>query len=229
MSKQIKDTIPLYDYYIMNRKKNKEELIKLGCKHPIIVPMSYEGTFHYPRKLSDNEIKDLGGDIGFIGTYEKERAQSILYLVDHGIPVRVWGNGWEHLKNYSPLLTIEGKGLFNENFCKAIAAFKINLGFLRKKSRDLHTTRSTEIPACGGFLLAERTSEHQSMFEEGKEAEFFSSNEELLEKCIYYLSHEEKRKLIVTAGLKRCQTSGYSNAETLRSILNYINDNSKNI
>lgn len=222
MSKQIKDTIPLYDYYIMNRDKNKEELLKLGCKHPIIVPMSYENTFHYPRQLTSNEIKELGGEVGFIGTFEKERSQSILYLVDHGIPVRVWGNGWEHLKNYSPLLSIECKGLFNENFCKAIAAFKINLGFLRKKSRDLHTTRSTEIPACGGFLLAERTSEHQAMFKEGEEAEFFSSNEELLEKCKYYLSNEEERKQIAATGLKRCQTSGYSNIEAIKKIISEI-------
>lgn len=222
MSKQIKDTIPLYDYYIMNRDKNKEELLKLGCKHPIIVPMSYESSFHYPRQLTSNEIKELGGDVGFIGTFEKERAQSILYLVDHGIPVRVWGNGWTHLKNYSPLLTIEGKGLFNEDFCKAIAAFKINLGFLRKKSRDLHTTRSTEIPACGGFLLAERTTEHQAMFKENEEAEFFSSNKELLEKCKYYLSHEEERKKILSAGTKRCQTSGYSNKDIIKKIISEI-------
>lgn len=216
MSKQIKDTIPFYDYYIMNRQLNREELIKLGCKHPIIVSMSYEKSFHYPRMLTFDDIEKLGGDVGFIGTFEKERAQSIKYLVDHGIKVRIWGNGWNHLKNYSPLLIIEGRGVYDDNFSKAICAFKINLGFLRKKSRDLHTTRSTEIPACGGFLLAERTIEHLAMFEEGKEADFFSSNEELLQKCQYYLSHERERKQIAAAGLRRCQISGYSNEDTIK-------------
>lgn len=228
MSKQIKDTIPLYDYYIMNRQVNKEELIKLGCKHPIIEFMSYEKTFHYPRTLTSKEIADLGGDVGFIGTFERERAESIKYLAKNGINIRVWGNGWKHLKDYSPNLIIEDRGLYDEDYSKALSAFKINLGFLRKKSRDLHTTRSTEIPACGGFMLAERTAEHQAMFEEDKEAVFFSDNEELLEKCRYYLSHEDKRKKIAEAGYRRCISSDYSNEGMIRKVLAYINDiNSK--
>lgn len=221
-SKQIMSTITLYDYYIVNRKANITELLALKCKNPIFAFMSYESSFHYPRLTSASEQLELGGDIGFIGTYERERANSICYLVDHGLKIRIWGNGWDKFKKYSPNLIIEGKGIFDDKFCKAIAAFKINLAFLRKKSRDLHTTRSTEIPACGGFMLAERTSEHQQLFNEGKEAEFFSTNEELLEKCQYYLKHEKERKQIAQAGTLRCKTAQYSNLDTIKKLLTII-------
>ena len=86
---------------------------------------------------------------------------------------------------------------------------------------DLQTTRSVEIPACGSFMLAERTIEHLAMFEEGKEAAYFSSNDELLQKCRYYLAHEDERKQIAAAGHQRCENSGYSNYDRIKAIIDY--------
>lgn len=83
---------------------------------------------------------------------------------------------------------------------------------------DQQTTRTVEIPACGGFMLAERTKEHLNLFEEGKEAAFFSSNEELLEMCKYYLGHENERRQIAEAGCQRCLTSDYSNEGMIRKV-----------
>ena len=75
-TKQILDTIPLYDYYIVNRKTNVEELKAYGCKNPICTFMSYEPKFHHPYPLKEEDKVRLGGDVGFIGTYEKDRAET---------------------------------------------------------------------------------------------------------------------------------------------------------
>lgn len=69
------------------------------------------------------------------------------------------------------------------------------------------------------FLMAERTNEHLSLFEENKEAVYFSSNKELLEKCKFYLKNDPERKQIIENGHKRCIQSGYSNIDTIYKIL----------
>src|SRR4029450_7028444 len=102
---------------------------------------------------------------------------------------------------------------------RAICATRINLCFLRKVNRDLQTTRTMEIPACGAFMLAERTDEHRAPFEEGKEAEYFESGVELRAKVDYYLAHEEERRRIGLAGRERCLRSGYSNLDHLTGIV----------
>lgn len=222
-SQQYIECVSLYDYIVTNKSYIIEDLQKLGAKHVCFVNNSYEETFHHPFNLTDEERKELGGDVGFVGAWEKERCDSILYLVDNGIKVRVFGDvKWNKYIGYSPNLDIVGHLLRGEDYSKALQAFRISLCFLRKMNFDKQTTRSVEIPACGGFMLAERTDEHLAIFEEGKEAVYFSSNEELLEKCRYYLEHEEERNSIAMAGRERCQTSGYSNEGMVRKVLRII-------
>lgn len=222
-SQQYLQSIPLYDYIVTNKSYIVKDLKRMGAKDVIFVNNTFESSFHFPHKLDDKDVERLGGDVGFIGAWEKDRCDMILYLVDHGINVRVWGAGkWKDYKEYSPNLKIEDIGLFSDDYCKALMAFKINLCFLRKINFDQQTTRSVEIPACGGFMLAERTTEHLNMFKEDKEAAYFSSPEELLSKCKYYLTHDEERTIIAKAGLKRCIDSDYSNLGMVKSILTKV-------
>ena len=141
------------------------------------------------------------------------------FLAESGIPLRVWGDGWKPMQYPPSRMKIEYRSLYSDDYARACSSFKINLCFLRKINRDLQTTRSVEIPACGGFMLAERTPEHLELFKEGEEAEFFDGNEELLDKCRYYLEHETLRLRIAQNGLRRCIESGYSNDKRMERML----------
>ena len=219
-SQQYLECIPFYDYIITNKSYIIEDMKILGAKNITFVNNSYSEDFHKPYELSDSERIELGGDVGFIGFWEEERCKSILYLVDHGVKVKVFGDAkWNNYANYSPNLTIMRRFLGEEDYCKSLHAFRISLCFLRKMNFDTQTTRSVEIPACGGFMMAERTDEHLALFKEDKEAAYFSSNEELLEKCLYYLGNEEKRSKIALAGRERTLMSGYSNEDMIKSII----------
>ena len=215
--------ISLYDIYFTTKSFNVSELQELGCPRVVFIGNAYDSKIHRPLAVTAEDRTRFGGSVGFIGDYERERAEAIIYLAKNSVPVRVWGPNWNRKCKLShPNVKIEGRPLWGDDYAKAICCFDINLGFLRRINRDLQTGRSVEIPACGGFMLAERTDEHLELFEEDKEAVFFSSNEELLEKTRYYLTHPQQRKAIAERGRQRCLKSGYSNHDRLREMLTVV-------
>ncbi len=65
--------------------------------------------------------------------------------------------------------------------------------------------RNFEIPGCGGFMLTGAAENLADYFVDGREAAFFSSPEELIEKARHYLAHEDERAEIAAAGYRRCR------------------------
>lgn len=214
------ESLTTFDLLVTTKSFNVPEFQSAGVREVLLIDQAFSPKVHRPMPLTPTERERFGGDVGFIGWPEGARERSMRHLARHGIDVRIWGPWprWKAARN----LRVEGRAVWGDEYACAISAFRINLGFLRRVNRDLHTTRSIEIPACGGFLLAERTDEHQRLLREGSEAEFFGSDAELLEKVRYYLGHERERADIAAAGLRRCLTGGYSNADRLSSILRHV-------
>jgi spore maturation protein CgeB len=218
----LRKSLPLFDVVYTTKPRNLKELPSLGVKKLVCIYQAFDRNVHRPIEVSPEEQVIWGADVGFVGTFERDRAEKMLFLAQQGIKVRIWGLNWQSWQQKHPNLIVEGKAVYNEDFIKVICSTRINLNFLRKMNRDLHTSRSLEIPAAQGFMLAERTEEHQHLFVEGKEAEYFDSAEELLAKVKYYLNHEEKRQKIAQAGRDRCLNSGYSHHDRLEEMLKFI-------
>ncbi|MFC1488289.1 glycosyltransferase [Thermodesulfobacteriota bacterium] len=215
--------VPRYDLHVTTKTPNVSELKEFGAKHVFYIENGYDPHVHRPVEITEEDKKQYGAGIGFVGGYETARAESLLRLAEAGIPVRVWGNRWYMLKNRPTILRIEDRPVFGDEYAKVLCATKINLAFLRKINRDQQTTRSIEIPACGAFMLAERTKEHQKLFKEDEEAVFFESDQELIEKIRHFLKATDERKRIARAGYTRCLENGYSNQKRLEPVLKECN------
>jgi spore maturation protein CgeB len=210
-----------FDLFLTTKTFGVRELASMGCRRVVFIGNGYDRLAHAPIDLSPGEFAEWGSDVGFIGTYERERARSLTALAGQGFDVRVWGNGWGPARREGRL-RIEGRPAEGKDFARVVAATKINLGFLRKLNRDMQTTRSIELPACGGFMLAERTDEHLALFDEGSEAEFFADDAEMIAKCRHYLVDDSARRRIALGGRKRCVASGYSNDDRMGEALRLI-------
>lgn len=216
--------LPLYDVHFTTKEFNVPELLAYGARRVELTGNAYSPHVHRPIHVSSEDRAIYGADVSFVGGYEKARAASLNYMAEHGIPVRVWGNNWHRFKNPHPNLKLEKRPAYGEEYAKVACSSKILLGFLRKSNRDTQTTRSVEIPAFGAFMLAERSADHQALFEEGIEAEYFGSDEELVEKTKYYLLHDEERDRIAKAGLERCLNSGYSYNHRMQELIEICNE-----
>jgi hypothetical protein len=212
-----------YDLVVTTKIANIEggELEALGARRVCYVTQAFDPHQHFPVPMDETTRQAFGGDLSFIGWCEEDRARSIHALAKAGLSVRVWGPGWQGKLDH-PNVRIEGRWVVNTDaaldYSKTLAASKIGLGFLRKLNRDQHTSRTLEIPACGSLLLAERTPVHLAMFQEGVEAEFFASDEELVAKARYYLDHEDERRKVAQAGYERCLRD-YSSVQQMARIL----------
>ena len=210
----------------------------------IYMPLGYCDETHRP--LPSNDL-DLACAVGFLGGWEPRRERLLHALADAVGDVKIHGGYWEFLCDgrWTPrrqlvlsqlaggepfhiakdeLLAKAWRGgeVYADDYARALTAARIGVGFLRQTWPDQHTTRTFEIPACGSLLLADRTEEHQSFFEEGREAEFFGSAEELVEKAKFYASHETERSRLAAAGRARCVASGYAYVERLRPVLDAV-------
>ena len=84
-------------------------------------------------------------------------------------------------------------------FCES----KINLNITMRPIATGLSLRVYDICGCGGFLLTNWQAELPELYEPGVEVEYFTSQEELIDKAGYYLEHDEERRAIAMRGYER--------------------------
>lgn len=212
-------SIPIYDICFVYRKQSISKYQEAGAKEVHHLPSFYVPELHRPMELSEYDRKRFESDVVFIGHYEPDqRIECIEELLNNDVHVRIFGTGWnpylsQRLRKAfaDPILPIYGRDYVN-----AICASKISLCFLSELNNNPYTRRCFEIPACGGLLLCERTDTMKELYEEDKEAVYFSDKMELVEKARMLLNQPEKRETIARAGHKRCLSSGYDVVSRMR-------------
>jgi spore maturation protein CgeB len=232
-----------FDVLVYCKVYERLDYTALG-KSLIYMPLGYCDQVHRPLVSDDTRWKSA---VGFLGGWEPRREYLLHVLAAAGIDLKIWGGYWEFLCDgkWSPRRQFilkqlagrdrfrlhrdeflsgawQGGEVYGDDYARALTGAKIGLGLLRKVCPDQHTTRTFEIPACGSMLLADRTNEHSELFEEGKEAEFFASTEELVDKVKFYCNDESTRLRIAGAGFERCVKSKYAYIHRLAAVLDEI-------
>jgi len=218
ISMDLVESVPLYDLYASTKKAVMPDLSRAGCPNVAYVPFAYKPTVHFPEHAQRPRAARFDSDVTFIGGCDADRAPLFKDLVSSlpGIRLHLYGGYWD----LYPKLRPYWRGFaFGADFRRALAGTKIALNVVRRANRDDHVMRTFEIPACGAFMLAERTDTHLALFEEGREAGYFGSAGELIDKIRYYLSRDAERALIAAAGYRKVISGGHTYSDRLSQII----------
>ena len=205
--------LPLYDHVFTTKSYGMGDMrSRLGVTRSSYLPLGYDPDLHVPLELTDADRRRYGCDVGFVGTWspKKERLLASLRNSLPGISLRIWGPQWEKAASAELKSSVAGFAVMGDDYVRALCASTICLGLLSEQgegssSGDLITARTFQIPACGSFMLHERTDEARSYFEEGRQAAYFSTPAELASQVRYYLDNQQERAAMASGGLQRAR------------------------
>jgi len=215
--------LPYYDLLAVVREVNVQEAADHGARRVVRIFMSADEEAHRPQEMTPEDRGRYASEVAFVGTWVPERGQFMAALIHLGVPLSVWGDRWHKAPEWSIIRRHwRGPAVYDQRYAHIIQTTKIALGLVSKDNRDLHTTRSMEIPALGTVLCAERTSEHVSLYEDGIEALFWSTPEECAAVCRRLLADDAYRLSVARRGRERLQRNGHYNEQVLAAILNEL-------
>jgi spore maturation protein CgeB len=221
---QYRRAVRAYDMVVVVRDENVEEARSLGARKVLRVYRSADEVAHAPFPLSEEERARWASEVLFAGTGFSERGPFMTELLSFGVPLSIYGNDWPKLKEWKTVRPYwKGPDLSDKySYAAAIQSAKVCLGLLSKGNRDLHTQRSLEIPSLGAVFCAERTEEHLALYDEDKEAVFWSSAEECANKCRALLADDTWRRSVAENGRRRYIKNGWTNMKVAERILKAV-------
>lgn len=212
---------------IFYTKPNHETyLVALSAREGRFVRHGYDPQLHRIRPVDARKREELGHDVLVIGTHHPHKESLLAELLERSpdLDLGIWGNLWEE-NCQSPRVrhTIRGSALEGELYVDAIRSARINLALMSgpvhgAPGGDETSTRTFEIPACGGFMIHERSPELERLFARDEEVVMFDSIEELDGKIQHYLEAGDERAAIARAGFDRC-VPAYSYDERMREVM----------
>ncbi|MBR8833975.1 MAG: glycosyltransferase [Stigonema ocellatum SAG 48.90 = DSM 106950] len=213
--------LPKYDCIFSTKTALTPNLVKAGAKQVYFLPFALDPLLHryLPTGESQHEYSQIP-DVCLVGGADADRINFINnFLFNFKGKLGLYGGYWhknKQLKQFSHGV------VFGDVFCTVVHNCKINIGLVRRANKDGHSMRSYEIPACGGVGIYEDTPEHRDLFQGYPEYGFFTSPEDLADKCNWLLEHPVEREQMRLLGIQLIVTEGNTYVARLKTILELV-------
>jgi hypothetical protein len=165
-------------------------------------------------RLGDRFFRERDIDVIYVGQQYGSKVNRLIQLKKRfGSGFRIYGrwslagySGAARLLKGKPALWSRVRTISDEERTALYYRTKIGLNMhLSDIPRETGNMRMYEVPAHGMMLLCDKAglNAHEQIFEPDKEAVFYDSIEDAIEKIAYYLKHDEERERIAREGFAR--------------------------
>lgn len=217
---------PLYDVFaVIQKEPFQEKLAAIGQEHSPYLPLAALPEFHRPLRLTPEEEREYGADIGFLGAGYPNRRLAFRPLA--GRNFKIWGSDWDGESVLAPCIQRQGQRIGEEESVKIYNASRINLNLHSslKTDRlvshgDFVNPRTFELAGMGAFQLVDRRRLLPELFAEDELA-CFDSEAELYEKIDYFLAHPEERAQYSRRARERVLAE-HTYVQRMQQLLDYV-------
>lgn len=183
---------------------------RLGAERVAMIHHGYVPEVHR-RRTAAGEAPRYLWDVCFIGNASPDKLawlEPVARAIGDARMI-VIGNRWGELAAGTAVAPyVFGGPLVGDQFARATEHSRINIAVHHGVGgaegwADQISTRSFEIPACGGFMLHIDNAEIRTLFAPGREIDVFASPDELVAKVGHHLAQDTERRAIADAGHAR--------------------------
>jgi spore maturation protein CgeB len=173
------------------------DLRRAGVRRVDYLPFGYNPGVHWIEPPSVEEQPQYQADVLLAGGADKDRVAWVTPLMRAGFSVALYGGYW----NRYAATRRHARGFLDAHgLRKATGAARVCLGLVRRANRDGHSMRTFEVPAMGGCLLAERTSDHERLFGSDGERVFYAETPaDAVSKVRWLLANPSERDRLARA------------------------------
>jgi spore maturation protein CgeB len=208
-------SLPIYDHIFSTRRSNFGDFHKSGCANVTHLPFGFDQELFFPDAATAGVREQF--DILFVGGADNHRASLFNEIAESGLRIALCGDYWNR---YAELRQFN-LGRADVPMLRALTTqAPINLCVCRRANRDSHVMRSFEIPAIGGFMIAEDTQEHREFFgEEGTCVLYFVNGRQAIEKAKWAMERPLERRRMALAAHERVVRGDHTYGNRLQQML----------
>ena len=209
------NTLKYYDAVFTFGKGIIPIYYQLGAKEVNWLPFAYDPDTHFVTKTSGYIY-----DCSYFGSWAKIQEYYISTLIEENYKVGIFGPRWYKSKNYNVKNSWIKDGGIGRGMSTEVSKSRIVFNLIRAEHGCFHSMKSFELPACGAFMISNKTEEQLEFFPETAVC-YFDTLDELKEKVKFYINREDLRNKFIKEALDIVRKHTYDTRSAI--LVNFIN------